>query len=237
MKNIMITTAILAVIITGIYFIYSKEGEVFLNDNNATTTNSTSTSTPTSEENGTTTGTVKYTVGGIEYELFEDSTISTFTLEKLNLETLNKELVFPSNNPVEITTKYETDIKKILSSLDKNPLDFDKWIELGVYRKVIGDYEGAITAWINASVIEPQNALPESNIGNVLGYYMKDPLNAEKHYLKSIEIEPNTGFWYYQAFMFYREVLKNEAKAKAIIEKGVLNNPNDIELKDILDVL
>lgn len=232
MMKILISIIVALVLVSsGVYYFYPKELTVEVNSNIDTGAIVATSSLPVS--NATTTGPNILNVGGVEYELVE-AVVSTSTINKLNLNTLNKKLIFPSNSPAEINKKYEIDVGKIVSILEEKPENFDKWIELGIYRKNINDYEGAMEAWVNATIIQPGNALPESNIGNLLGYYMKDPVNAEKHYLRSIELEPNVGFWYYQTFMFYKEVVKDEEKGKAIIEKGVKNNPADTELAGIL---
>lgn len=225
MKKIIFTLIIFAVVLFGCYFLFFKKESISINSN------STESTTTASELNSTTSEMIN--LGGAQYQLIEN-VVSTSTISRLNLSVLSKKLEFPQNNPLEINKRYEADINKIVKVLKEKPENFDKWIELGVYLKNINDYAGAIDAWTNATILQPKSALPESNIGNILGYYMKDSINAEKHYLKSIEIEPNVGFWYYQTFLFYKEVVKDEVRAKAIIEKGVVNNPGDIELKEIL---
>ena len=232
MKNIIIIVVTAAIVLSGGYFIYLKNsGEAVMNGETATST--------IPDTNGTSTNSKTLNIGGLEYQITGDKAIpaSTSTIEKLNLDTLKRELVFPSNNPPEINKKYETDINKTISELKKNPDSFDNWTSLGSFRKMIGDYDGTIEAWKNAEILQPNNPLTESNLGNLLGYYMKDPVNAEKHYLKSVELGPKDGFWYYQTFLFYKEVMKDDVKAKNIIEKGVKNCPNDIDLANILKSL
>lgn len=166
-----------------------------------------------------------------------DFKASTSTLAKLNMATLDKTIVPPKNAVAEIFKRDEATIKKIVASIKEKPDSFDNWIELGTYRKIIEDYTGAKEAWENASILSPNNALPLSNLGNLYGYYLKDSITAEKYYLASIKAEPNSGFWYYQTFLFYKEAMNDMVKAKNIIAEGAKNNPNDTDLEAILNSL
>lgn len=184
----------------------------------------------------TTTGQFIDLGNGIIAEILENQT-ATSTLEKLNMATLERAVTAKEGS---VQTLFDTNKKKIediVTSLKKNPDNFDKWIELGIYRKLIEDYVGAEESWKNASTLRPNSALPLSNLGNLYGYYIKNNEIAERYYLASIKTEPESGFWYYQAFLFYKEVMNDSAKAKNIIAEGVKNNPYDEDLENILNSL
>lgn len=166
-----------------------------------------------------------------------DAEVSSTTLAKLNMATLDKSIVQPKNAVPEMFKKTETSIKGFIAKLREKPGDFGGWLDLGTYRKMIEDYIGAKEAWENAAILAPKNALPLSNIGSLYGYYLKNNVKAEEYYLASIRVEPSSGFWYYQAFNFYREVMNDPIKAKNIIEEGLKNNPYDEDLKTILNSL
>jgi lipoprotein NlpI len=184
----------------------------------------------------TTTGQLIDLGNGIVAEILENQT-STSTLAKLNMATLERGIVEKEGGVRELFEANKKKIEEIVSSLKQNPDNFDKWIELGLYRKMTEDYVGAEESWKNASVLRPKNALPLSNLGNLYGYYLKDSEIAEGYYLASIKAEPESGFWYYQTFLFYKEVLGDSIKAKNIISEGVKNNPYDEDLKNILNSL
>jgi len=173
---------------------------------------------------------------GIIAEFLEENT-STGTSLNLDLSVLEKKPVFPNDFPEGLKEKRTSDIASRVEKIRANNSDFDAWIDLGINFKAIDDFDSTRICFENASLVKPQSALPVSNLGNLYGYYLKDKVKAEKYYLQSLEIEPNVGFWYYQAFMFYREVMEDEATAKDIIERGVENNPSDEELKNILNSL
>ena len=60
----------------------------------------------------------------------------------------------------------------------------ENWLVLGVYRKMIGDYESAKEVWEYASAIRPQNSVSFNNLGELYAYYLKDNAKAEKIILK-----------------------------------------------------
>ncbi|MEI6296797.1 MAG: hypothetical protein WCO84_04105 [bacterium] len=163
--------------------------------------------------------------------------IPTTTQPSIPTPALNRPIVFLEGSLPEFDSKIEADINKVIALLKKNPSSFDNWIQLGVYRKSIDDYEGAKEAWEYASLLSPTDPLPYSNLGNLYGYYLKDNARAEVNYMLSIKNGMNNGFWYYQTYLFYKEVIKDIVKAKNILEDGVKNNPSDEDLKNILKSL
>ena len=49
-------------------------------------------------------------------------------------------------------------IQDLSSQLKKDSDNLENWLVLGIYRKIIGDYEGAKEVWEYASAIRPQNS-------------------------------------------------------------------------------
>jgi len=166
-----------------------------------------------------------------------DSQVSTSTLAKLNMGTLDRQIVAPDNAADQMFEKNEAIIKDLVSGLRTKPEVFSDWNDLGTYRKIIGDYVGAKEAWENAAILRPKSALPLGNLGNLYGYYVKDSAKAEEYYLAAIKIEPTPGFWYYQTYFFYKEAMNDSIKAKNIVTEGVKANPLDADLKALLKSL
>lgn len=113
-------------------------------------------------------------------------------------------------------------IVEISEKLKINMTNISLWIDLGSLRKVIGDYEGAKLAWEYVTVIAPQSGLAFRNLGDLYGYYLGNPQKAEENFLKAIQNEPNQIEYYFKIADFYREIAKDPAKARAILEKGNL---------------
>jgi len=129
-------------------------------------------------------------------------------------------------------------IKDISSQLKKDSDNLENWLVLGIYRKMINDYEGAILAWEYASAIRPQDSTPLNNLGDLYAYYIKDEIKAEEYFLRAIKIDPSNMYLYFKITDFYRDFNKDMNKARAILEKGIATNPStSSDLKNLLETL
>lgn len=150
---------------------------------------------------------------------------------------MSGEIIFPkgynSENKISVIEKIES-FRKMTKD---NPANVEAWIELGSYFKLIEDYKRAESAWIYAADIDKTNPIPLANLGFLYGYYIHNNTIAEKYYLEAINRAPNDGYLYFQAAEFYRVAMKDVAKAKAIVDKGILLNPKDSELKTLRESL
>jgi len=141
---------------------------------------------------------------------------------------------FTLDRPIAITAnlslKDAVEAKKVLNqtikSLKQYPDVYEDWIQLGLYRKLIGDYEGAREAWEYAAKIRPTIGVAFHNLGNLYASELKDIEKAEQYYLKAIENEPVHIQWYVAAYEYYRFLAHDNAKARAILRKGIEINPD-----------
>jgi tetratricopeptide (TPR) repeat protein len=150
------------------------------------------------------------------------------------------------DRPINITADLPEDAKKIdrekieeLTTALKKNLDFgENWLLLGVYRKTIGDYEGARECWEYVVFLNPQNSIAFNNLGDLYANYLKDNKKAEENFLKAIEISPSQIYIYRSLYDFYYYVEKDTAKAKQLLEQGIAANPSSSQdLKILLDEL
>lgn len=131
-----------------------------------------------------------------------------------------------------------TKIQDLSSQLKKDSDNLENWLVLGVYRKIIGDYNGAREVWEYANVIRPENSISFNNLGELYAYYLKDSKKAEENYTKAIENDPSAIYIYRNFFDFYRYVAKDTIKARALLEKGIAANPaTSSDLKNLLESL
>lgn len=129
-------------------------------------------------------------------------------------------------------------IKDISSQLKKDSNNLENWLLLGIYRKMINDYEGAILAWEYAGAISPQSSTPLNNLGDLYAYYIKDEIKAEEYFLQAIKVDPSNIYLYFKITDFYRDFKKDMNKARAILEKGIAANPStSSDLKSLLETL
>lgn len=148
---------------------------------------------------------------------------------------LNRPLNFPPSFSLEAQKIAREKIEKLISDLSHNPNSFENWLVLGVYRKMINDYEGAKEYWEYATAINPNSSTPFNNLGDLYAYYLKDYQKAESYFLKAIKIDPQRIYIYRSLYELYRYLLKDENKAKQILQQGILANPtNSQDLQELL---
>lgn len=150
---------------------------------------------------------------------------------------LNRGITFDASFSEDARLAATQNINELVSTLKKNVNNLDAWINLGTYRKIIGDFEGALQAWEYAGKISPQNSVSFSNLGDLYGYYLKDNQKAEENFLRAIKNSPNDIYLYFKTVEFYRDVMKDTEKARDIVQQGITANPDSQDLKALLNSL
>ncbi|MBU3926018.1 hypothetical protein KJ763_02530 [Patescibacteria group bacterium] len=149
---------------------------------------------------------------------------------------LDRPITIKADLPQEAKVKVIEKIKSISSQLKENNDDFNLWLELGIYRKMIDDFEGARDVWEYAGYIRPLNSTSFNNLGDLYAYYLHDNKKAKENFLKAMENGSNQISIYRNAYDFYRNVMKDNIKAKGILEEGIKNNPDTSQdLQYLLD--
>ena len=116
-------------------------------------------------------------------------------------------------------------------SVRENPDTFNSWIQLGLLKKVIGDYEGARDAWEYAGVIRPQNDISFANLGELYWHYLHDFNRSESNFKTAIKNNPNDPGTYASLSDVYFYSLKSKANlAEDILFQGIAVNPKSINL-------
>lgn len=161
------------------------------------------------------------------------------TAVKVNIPTpdLNRKIVFGNNVSKDAKKIIITKINSLESALKKDNSSLKDWIDLGLYRKVTGDYEGARQAWEYASALSPKNSISFRDLGDLYGYYLKEPQKAEKNLLEAIKNGPSNIEYYLKTADFYRYKENDISKARGIIKQGISANPKSTELKSFLTSL
>lgn len=132
--------------------------------------------------------------------------------------------------------KTQEEMQSIIQGLTENYNQPGLWIQLGLLRKLIGDYSGAKEAWEYACLLKDSDFVCHVNLGDLYAYYLKDGVKSEQNFLKALQIAPNQPYLYEKTYEFYRYVLKNDTKAKDILKKGIETNPeNSQELQKLLN--
>ncbi|MBI2476313.1 MAG: tetratricopeptide repeat protein [Candidatus Taylorbacteria bacterium] len=133
------------------------------------------------------------------------------------------------NAAFEIVAK---NIATLASELKKNPEDELKWLNLGILRKMLGDYQASVEILNYVAILWPTDYTPFNNLADLYQYYIKNYPLAEKNWLKVIELKPDYPEAYKSLYNLYKDPNNKEKEAKAlpILLAGLENNPKSTEL-------
>lgn len=158
-----------------------------------------------------------------------DYTVEEITENNIPIPDLNRPISFGSNSSYDENAK-KIIIDKILglqADLKKDGTDLAKWIDLGLYQKIIGDYDGAVLYWKYVGDVANSDYIAFGNLGDLYAYYLKDKQTAEMYYRKAITNAPTQSYLYIQLAGVYKDVFKDLSKANGIIDEGLRKVPND----------
>ena len=149
---------------------------------------------------------------------------------------LDRPVIFYSELPEETKKIAKDRISAITATIKHGNVVISDWVDLGVYRKLTGDYDAALEIWRYASGLSPENYVILNNLANLYSSYLGDYQKAEEYYLKAIEAAPNQSYPYFAAFEFYKSVLKDDKKAEDIVKRGIVAVPDSkADLEALLD--
>lgn len=137
--------------------------------------------------------------------------------------------------PEEVKIFTEEQKKKLYNEIDNygeavmgNPHFFQGWIQLGLIKKVIGDFEGARDAWHYAGIIAPDNVVSFANLGELYWRYLPDFPKSEKNFRQAIKNDSKRPEIYISLAELYYYSYKEKADlADNAYLEGLAANPND----------
>lgn len=115
-------------------------------------------------------------------------------------------------------TRLFASIQTHASVVKADPAYFNGWIQIGILKKIIGDFAGARDAWEYASVIEPGNSLSFANLGELYWRYLHDYPKSEQNLKTSIKHKPDDV----QTYVTLAELYHYSYKEKADLADDVL---------------
>lgn len=120
-------------------------------------------------------------------------------------------------------------------TVKKNPDFFNGWIQLGLLKKIIGDFEGARDAWEYASLISPKNSISFANLGELYWRYLHIYPQSEINFKASIENNPKDPGTYVSLSDLYFYSLKEKLNlADDVLLQGLAANPKSMDLTKAL---
>jgi hypothetical protein len=220
-----IISAVVVLILLGIYITFDRKSTRETKNNLDTISTSTSTD---SNANTSIQGDGGYTIEQVPTNVTKEIPKPIPDLNRVSMSASGA-MVSP-----EAKLMAEEKIKALQINLKENPAYLGAWIDLGIYQKMAGDYDGAVISWKYASKLAPTDYISLGNLGNLYAYFLKDNAQAEIYYKQAISRNPTQSYLYAQLFEVYRDVFKDLDKARAIVTQGlskIPNNPNLLQLQ------
>lgn len=153
----------------------------------------------------------------------------------------------PKLGAISINASLDAEVRGILRRnieaqyeiLRKEPSRVDIWLQLGVNRKIGGDFEGAIQAWeyVAAAAPTPMVATARGNLGDLYMYFLKDYAKAKTNLSAAIQANPNIIEYYRALFYLEKDINKNPTAARTVVEAGLKANPGNPDLEDLKSLL
>lgn len=136
---------------------------------------------------------------------------------------------------ITLSSSVEEDARKnialLTAALRKTPDEYTAWVALGMYRKTLGDYEGAKEVWEYVIKRWPTDYIAYNNLGNLFRDELRDYPHAEAMYLKTVVLRPDFIQTYSNLYEMYRYLYKEkEAHASEALLLGLKKNPADMNL-------
>ena len=126
-------------------------------------------------------------------------------------------------------------LAKAVTTIENSPKGLSGWVELGIQRKQLGDYEGARDAWEYAKQLDPDNLVPWNNLGDLYHFYLKDYKKSEENWKKTIALKPDYIQGYRGLYELYAYSMKEKiSEIPVILKQGIAKNPEATDLKSML---
>ncbi len=123
------------------------------------------------------------------------------------------------------------EIRDAARMLRDEPTFGQAWLQLGLLKKSIGDYEGARDAWEYASIVRPESFIPPANLAQIYWYYLPDYPRAEKEFREAIRRDANQPALYISLAEFYSFAYREkEPQADRVLREGIEANPQNVDV-------
>lgn len=171
----------------------------------------------------------------VEVEPAPLSEASPEEIKKL-MPDLDGEIIVKANLSEENKNRAISEIKITIAGLKADYNKLEGWLNLGLWRKTLGDYEGAAEAWQFATLIRPNDPVAFHNLGDLYSQFLPDFPSAEKYYKMAVEKDKShQPFFYVKLYEFYRYYEKNMDAAENTLLDGLKTNPGDAYLEGELN--
>lgn len=167
---------------------------------------------------------------GYKVDVLSTETSATSSLSAI-LPNLDLPIVAKNKVNSEILAIITTNIKKISATLKKDPKNQLSWLNLAIFRKMLGDYGASRDIWLFVIKAWPDDYTAYNNLADLYEYYLKDALQSEKYWLKVIAMKPDYTQAYQDLSDLYRySYPEKSSQAAPVLLRGIENNPQSLDL-------
>ena len=120
----------------------------------------------------------------------------------------------------------------LVADIKKDPRNEDSWLNLGIFRKMLGDYSVSVGILNYVVALWPNDYVVYNNLADLYQFYIKNYPLAEKNWLKVVELNPIYIDAYTNLYPLYSDpnYKDKQSLARPILLKGLENNPKSIQL-------
>lgn len=148
----------------------------------------------------------------------------------------------PLRRPISFSAAFSAEARALMrqkfeassAALEKNPSDFNEWMNLAILRKTADDYAGAAEIWEFLVTTNPEQLGPFINLANLYAFELKNPALAEKYFSIALQKGSKEASVYRNGYDFYRYVQKDDEKAKETLKTGIAQTGSS-DLQYLLD--
>ncbi len=141
-------------------------------------------------------------------------------------------LVFTSGISTDLQSSIQTQFTQAQAVLKSDSKNFNAWITLGDARKEAGDYAGAAADWQYALALYPSNVVSNANLADLYTNYLHKYPQAAAAYKAAIANNPTQVYLYQDLFSLYtNQYPQSTTTIIALLKQGLAANPNAAELK------
>jgi Tetratricopeptide repeat len=178
------------------------------------------------------------TIGGITVGGTGKATITMLPdAANIPVPSLKRPITFSQGFNPDAEQKMTTGITYLESVLSKDPTSASStisWLELGVDREIIGDYQGADQAWEYVSKLYPTEEVAWYDLGDLHTNYLKDYPRAESEFETAISLRPSDTNAYMGLFTLYEYSYKVGTTAAADTLIAGIKATNSVDLMTTL---
>jgi len=105
-----------------------------------------------------------------------------------------------------------------------------RYINIGLIKKRLSDYQGAEKAWLGAIEYNPEQSLAFGNLADLYLYQLKDYPKAEEYYRKVLTMNPNHFEYYLGLISLYRyNLTEKKDMVESLMNDGAAINTAEAE--------